>query len=139
MNVQRNYCKKLLRSTKKSYFKNLDISKIKDNRSFWKTIVPLFSKRASKSEKFSLTEEGKNISDNAESCRIFNNHFQFENTKFDKKYNAVDTNTISYPLSIATKLYDQHPSNVNIRRKISIRYWIKKEKKSSMHLSRKSN
>ena len=41
-NVQRNYCKKLLRSTKKSYFNKLDISKINDNRSFWKTIVPLF-------------------------------------------------------------------------------------------------
>ena len=32
-NVQRNHCKKLLRSTKKSYFNNLDISKINDNRS----------------------------------------------------------------------------------------------------------
>ena len=50
-NVQRNYCKKLLRSTKKSYFNNLDISKINDNRSFWKTIVPLFTKKTSKSEK----------------------------------------------------------------------------------------
>ena len=33
-NVQPKYCKKLLRSTKKSYFSNLDISKINDNRSF---------------------------------------------------------------------------------------------------------
>ena len=33
-NVQRDYYKKLLRSTKKSYFNNLDISKINDNRSF---------------------------------------------------------------------------------------------------------
>ena len=39
--VQRNYCKKLLRSSKKPYFNNLDRSKINDNRSFWKTIVPL--------------------------------------------------------------------------------------------------
>ena len=50
-NVQRNYCKKLLRSTKKSYFNNLDISKINDNRSFWKTIVPLFSKKNLKKRK----------------------------------------------------------------------------------------
>ena len=48
-NVQYNYCKKLLRSTKKSFFNELDISKINDNRSFWKTIVPLFSKKSSKS------------------------------------------------------------------------------------------
>ena len=32
--VQRKYCKKLLRSTKKSYFNNLDISQINYNRSF---------------------------------------------------------------------------------------------------------
>ena len=74
-NVQRNYCKKLLRSTKKSYFNNLDISKIIDNRSFWKTIVPLFTKKTLKNKKNNLNEEGKNVSDNAELCRIFNNYF----------------------------------------------------------------
>ena len=50
-NVQWNYCKKLLRSTKKSYFNNLDISKINDNRSFWKTVVPLFRKKPQKVRK----------------------------------------------------------------------------------------
>ena len=47
-NFQRNYCKKLIRSTKKSLFNDLDISKINDNTSFWKTIVPLFSKNLKK-------------------------------------------------------------------------------------------
>ena len=75
-NVQRNYCKKLLRSTKKSCFNNLGISKINDNRSLWKTIVPLFSKKKTlKSEKINLNEECKNVSDNAELCRIFYNYF----------------------------------------------------------------
>ena len=32
-NVQQNYCKKLLRSTKKSYVNDLDIGKVNDNRS----------------------------------------------------------------------------------------------------------
>lgn len=44
-NFQRNYCKKLLGATKKSHFNNIDISRIKDNRSFWKTIVLLFLKK----------------------------------------------------------------------------------------------
>ena len=52
------------------------IHKINDNRSFWKTIVPPFLKKnPSKSEKITLTEEGKNVSDNAELCRVFNNYF----------------------------------------------------------------
>ena len=50
-NVQRNYCKKLLRSTKKSYFNNLDKSKINNSRSFSKTIVPLFTKKTQKAKK----------------------------------------------------------------------------------------
>ena len=55
-NVQRNYCKKLLRSSKKSYFNNLDISKINDNRSSWKTIVNLFTTKTSKNETINLNE-----------------------------------------------------------------------------------
>ena len=50
-NIQRNYCKKLLRSIKKLYFNNLEMSKINDNRSFWKTIVVLFSKKNLKKQK----------------------------------------------------------------------------------------
>ena len=88
-NVQWNYCKKLLISTKKLNFNNLEISKINDIRSFWKTVVLLFSKKTSKSEKINLNEEGKNVSENAELYGIFNNfffrnHFQFENAKYDK-------------------------------------------------------
>ena len=55
--------------TKKSYFNNLDVSRINDNRSFWKTIFPLFLKKTSN---LNLIEEGKNVSDNAELHHIFN-------------------------------------------------------------------
>ena len=41
--VPRNYCKKLLKTTKKQYFHNLNTSKVTENRTFWKTVVHLFS------------------------------------------------------------------------------------------------
>ena len=123
-NVQRNYCEKLLRSTIKLNFNNLDISKIIDNRSFWKTIVPLFSKKNSKSEKNNLAEEDKNVLGNAELCSIFNNYFSeiISSLKIPSLINnsAVESKTISNPLSplsIATKLFDQHPSIINIKKK----------------------
>ena len=120
-NVHRNYCKKLLRSTKISYFNNLDISKINDNTSFWKTIVPLFKTKTSKSENINLNEEGRNVSDNAELCRIFINYFSevISNLKISSLINnsAVNPNTVSNPLSIAIKLFDQHPSIINIKKK----------------------
>ena len=55
---QRDFCKKFLRTTKKSCYSNLDIKKVTDNKTFWKTIIPLFTKRPLKGEKINLTESG---------------------------------------------------------------------------------
>ena len=66
--LQRNFCKKLLRTTKKTYYSNLDIKKVTDNKTFWKTIIPLFSKRHLNGEKISPIENGKNISSDTELC-----------------------------------------------------------------------
>ena len=40
--MQYHYCKKLLRTTKKRYFNNLDTKKVTDNRAFYETAVLLF-------------------------------------------------------------------------------------------------
>ena len=42
-NKQRNYCVKLFRLKKLEYYESFGISKITDNKTFWKTIIPLFS------------------------------------------------------------------------------------------------
>ena len=72
---QRNFCEKLLRTTEKSYYSNLDIKKAADNKTFWKTIIPLFTKMTLKGEKINLIENGKNISNDTELCDIFNGFF----------------------------------------------------------------
>ena len=61
--IQRDFCKKLLRKTKNSYFSNLDTKKITDNRTFWKTVVPLFTNRLSKNENIIINKGDKSISD----------------------------------------------------------------------------
>ena len=54
-------------------------------------------------------------------CRIFNNYFLevISNFKIPSLINnsTVDSNTISNSLSIAIKLFDQHPSIINIKKK----------------------
>ena len=56
-------------------------------------------------EKINLNEEGKNVSDNAELCRILNNYLSevISNLKIPSLINnsAVDSNAVSNPLSIA--------------------------------------
>ena len=52
-NIQRNFCKKLLRTTKKEYFNNLDTKKITDNKTFWSTVAPTFQTKIQKVIKLS--------------------------------------------------------------------------------------
>ena len=60
--IQHNLCKKLLGKTKNSYFSNFDTKKITNNTTFWKTVVPLFTSKSSKSENI-INEGDKSISD----------------------------------------------------------------------------
>ena len=73
--IHRNFSKKLSRKTKKSYFESLNTKKITDNRTFWKTVVPLFTNKASRGEKIILTEAEKHISNDKKLCKIFNSFF----------------------------------------------------------------
>ena len=58
-NMRQNFYKKLLRTTKKLYFSNLDIKKVVDNRGFCKTVSPLFFTKCSKGGKVILRENDK--------------------------------------------------------------------------------
>ena len=40
---QRNFCLKLLRQTKEKYFNNINVKKVSDNKTFWKSVKPFFS------------------------------------------------------------------------------------------------
>ena len=63
------------KTTKKSYYSNLDIKQVTDNKTFWKTTISLFTKRPLKGEKINLIENGKNISNDAELCDSLNVFF----------------------------------------------------------------
>ena len=76
---------------------------------------------SAKSDKINPNEEGENVSDNAELCRIFNNYFSeiLSSLNMPRLMNnrAVESNAISNPLSIATKIFDQHPIVIHIKKK----------------------
>ena len=48
--TQRNFCKKLLQTSKKSYFDTLHTKRITDNKTFCKTMLSHFAHKVSKSE-----------------------------------------------------------------------------------------
>ena len=56
---QRNFCVDLLRKTKRSYFEQINIKDISDNKKFWNTIKPFFSNKGLNSNKLMLIENDK--------------------------------------------------------------------------------
>ena len=53
---QRNYCVKLLRKRKMIYYQNIDVSKVNDDKMFWKTVKPRFSNKCKTANTIVLTE-----------------------------------------------------------------------------------
>ena len=92
--------------------------KVTDNRTFWKTVVPLFSNKFSKSEKINLTEENKTFSNDNELWRVFNNIFSktVDELKIPNFSNYKLDNT-NDPLKEALKYFENHPSITDIENK----------------------
>ena len=53
---QCNFCVDLLKKTKRSYFEQINIKDISDNKKFWKTIKPFFINKGLNSNKLILIE-----------------------------------------------------------------------------------
>ena len=98
--IQINLCKRLLKNTKRAYFNNLDMWKVTDNRTFRKTVVPLFSNKFSKSE-LKIPNISNYKLDNTndplkEALRYFENHPSITNIKsksFDTNFTFRDTSS----------------------------------------------
>ena len=117
---QRNKCVKLLRNEKRRFYNNLNLKCLKDNRTFWRVVKPFFSEKSTKSTKIVLVEENNIISDDSEISETMNNFF----CDVVKCLGIVDNYPIlSYTngvLSNIIKTYENHPSIVNILKKIAI-------------------
>ena len=116
---QKKICRKLLRTTKYSYYSNLDIKKVTDNKTLWKTIIPLFTKRPLKGQKINLIENGKNISNDTELCDIFNGFFSNTISKINipKKYQCFLNDMDSGSVFSVLNPFKNHPSIKNIKSK----------------------
>ena len=53
---QHNFCTTLTEKTKRNFYNNLNVNKITDNKSFWKTVKPSFTEKTLKDEKIVLID-----------------------------------------------------------------------------------
>ena len=56
-NKQRNLCVSLIRREKKNFFNNISTRDITDNKTFWKTVKPLFTDKIQIKSKITLIEK----------------------------------------------------------------------------------
>ena len=75
-NKQKNKCVSLLRKTKKSYYLNLNVKDVVDNKKIWKTIKSFFSDKSNNFENISVIENGNLLTNNFETAETFNKYFQ---------------------------------------------------------------
>ena len=98
---QRNYVVSLLRKEKKDFYGNLDISKVTDNRVFWKIVQPKISDKVKIRSKITLVEDDKMLSQDAEIAKTFNEYFinipilnMPNNQSFSTQTRSLEENTI---------------------------------------------
>ena len=72
---QRNFCNRLYKKERQKYYENLDLRKINDNKKFWSTVKPLMSNKGPNSQKISLKEGDKLVTDDIEIANVLNKHF----------------------------------------------------------------
>ena len=73
--TQRNHCVSLLRKTKQQYFKNLNLTEVTDNKTFWRTTKPYFNEKGSGSDKIVLSGNESVLINEKEIANTMNNYF----------------------------------------------------------------
>ena len=64
-----------MRKTKKEYFSNLNLKNVKDSKSFWKVVKPLFSDKGFKGNNIILKENDKLVKNDLNISNIMNDYF----------------------------------------------------------------
>ena len=119
---QRNYTNRLLKREKKKYFYNLDLNNYTDNKKFWETVKPLFSKNGRNSHRINLVDnDGEIICNDKEVAETFNNFFIDVIKSLDIAENAAlqnKTGNLTNPVRVAVKRFDSHSSILEIKSKM---------------------
>ena len=121
-NKQRNICVSILRKAERSYFENLDIKNLSDNRKFWGTVKPLYSNKVRSNDYITLNENDLLIRNEYKIANIFNTFFvnivPNLGIEIDQQY-LSNVSNISDPVEKAIKKYQKHPSISIINKMVS--------------------
>ena len=116
---QRNHCVSLLRKTKREYYSNLGEKNICDNKTFWKTVKPVLSKKIKSNERITLIENDEVIETEKGTAEVLNAFFSNIVQSQDIQQCNVDDpicEDINEPLLKAIVRYRNHPNIVAVKK-----------------------
>ena len=123
MKNQRNKCVKLLRESKTSYYGNLNLKLLTDNRNFWRTVKPLFSDKIQTSTAINLLENDELVNSNKVVANIINDYFVKITDSLSipiVSENMTPTNQIIDPLDNALTKCKYHPFVKLINKRVQV-------------------
>ena len=109
-----NSCTKLIKKTKRDFCNNLNVSKITDNKSFWKTVKPSFTEKTLKDEQIVLVENDTTFSEEKKVAEIFRFYFDGIVDVLNMKRCEISKEH-SDPILSAIKTFEKHPSILKIK------------------------
>ena len=86
---QRNFCLKLLRQTKEKYFNKINVKKVSDNKTFWKSLKRFFSNKGLNSSNILLVEGNEIVNDDGKIATIMNRYFANITKHMNLKANKI--------------------------------------------------
>ena len=120
----RNFCVSLLKREKKSYYSNLDLKILEDNKLFWKNIKPFFSGKSKVNSNITLIDGENVLTDKNDVAEILNEHFteavkNLGIEKFGSKSDVPCENADEVIDNILDR-YKNHPSILKIKENVVI-------------------
>ena len=119
---QRNICTNLLRKIKFNFYNNLNPASISDNKTFWKTVKPMFSDKKTSNININLVENNDVISEDKKIADCFK--MFFENTvkvlNIDMDPNILSTSNHEDIILHNIEKFKKHPSIINIKEVINL-------------------
>ena len=120
---QKNYTNRLLKKERVKYWGNLDLKKYTDNKKFFDTVKPLFSKSVLGKQKITLVENNDIITEDKEIAEKFNKYFITTVSSLaitENKALLTDNSDIKDPVRKAIKKFENHPSILDIKKNVTV-------------------
>ena len=120
---QRNLVVKLNIQAKRQFFMSIQSKTIDNDKKFWKTVKPLFSNKNPMSEKITLIEDGRILSNDVEVAECFNEYFCniTDSLDIDPLFKEVpEQMSVEQMVVRAIAKYKDHPSIKVINQNVAL-------------------